>query len=190
MNLIKGKHSVVIIESNFVEKVFLSRELYSNFLRELNSLIVLQKYDFVPRLINYDNEKLSIRMEKIQGISLKQIINFYNCNQVSKDYISEIFKQVFEICQILDNEKIYKDEWNRPFKHVIIIDKKVKVIDFDRAVFFSNKKNFTQFASFVFNFWRVKGELGGKLEDFVDFCSKYQQGIIDWIYLEKYLLLR
>ncbi|MCX7972841.1 MAG: hypothetical protein N2657_06515 [bacterium] len=168
---LKGKHSVVIVGEEFVEKR-IKKEFYSNFLREKLALQRLKKYDFVPKLISYDEKNLSIKMEKVQGINLLTIIKLYKNNRLGKELILYIFKNLFKICFFLDVEGVYKDEWNRPFKHIIITEKNIKVIDFDRSLFNTSRKNVLQFLSFVFGFWNFFGQKGN-FRHLYDFCVFY-----------------
>ncbi|MCX7758007.1 MAG: hypothetical protein N2169_00100 [bacterium] len=183
----KGKHSIVIISNSYAEKK-IKKEFYSNFLREEIALRKLQNYHFVPKLLGSDHNFLTIKMEKIEGVNLLTIIKLYKKNRLSKEFILSIFKIIFKICFIMDLEKIYKDEWNRPFKHIIFTRESIKIIDFDRSVFNTNKKNTLQFISFIFGFWKFfnKGEFFTCLYEFSIFyekqIEKYQSFFIDLPY--------
>lgn len=173
---IKGKHSIVIHGKKWVKKIFANRGLQANFLKEVKALNVLKKYKFVPKIISYDEKKLVIKMEKIEGENFQNILKKIEKlpQRIKEKIIWEIFEIIFRICFILDLEGIYKDEWNRPFKHIVFTKDYVKIIDFDRTVFFSNKSNLTQFVSFVINFF------GGFKDDeekkvFIEFCKFYKE---------------
>ncbi|MFN4219707.1 MAG: hypothetical protein ACK4GJ_02150 [bacterium] len=152
-----GRHSKVIHYRNSVKKIFLSSQFHSNFIKEVRALKKLQKYDFVPKLIKYDEKELSVEMEKVEGMDLYSFLREFNklSSESKTTKIWKTFQIILRICFILDLEGIYKDEWNRPFKHVIFTDKCVKIIDFDRSLFYSSKRNLTQFLSFVLNFFNL-----------------------------------
>lgn len=163
----KGRHSEVVIYSDFVIKKF-KAYLYSNFLKEKTALNKLKKYNFVPQIIESIEKELIIKMEKVEGIELRKIIK----NSNDKKFLLNIFKIIFKICFILDIEGIYKDEWNRPFKHVIINNKTIKIIDFDRCLICSEKKNLPQFLSFVFNFFNLYKDYKQTLIEYIQFLEK------------------
>ncbi|MFN4246040.1 MAG: hypothetical protein ACK4F9_07875, partial [Brevinematia bacterium] len=164
--------SKVIHYRNSVKKIFLKPEFYSNFIREVRALRKLQKYDFIPKLMNYNEKELSIEMERVEGMDLYTFLREFNKSSSLKEIkIWKIFQIIFRICFILDLEGVYKDEWNRPFKHVIFTDKGVKIIDFDRAVFYSSKRNLTQFMSFVFNFCNLSKDM--KMKELAKAFSKF-----------------
>ncbi len=163
----KGRHSEVVIYSDFVIKKF-KAYLYSNFLKEKTALNKLKKYNFVPQIIESIEKELIIKMEKVEGIELRIIIK----NSNDTKFLLNIFKIIFKICFILDIEGIYKDEWNRPFKHVIINDKTIKIIDFDRCLICSEKKNLPQFLSFVFNFFNLYKDYKQTLIEYIQFLEK------------------
>lgn len=163
----KGRHSEVVIYSDFVIKKF-KAYLYSNFLKEKTALNKLKKYNFVPQIIESIEKELIIKMEKVEGIELRIIIK----NSNDKKFLLNIFKIIFKICFILDIEGIYKDEWNRPFKHVIINNKTIKIIDFDRCLICSEKKNLPQFLSFVFNFFNLYKDYKQTLIEYIQFLEK------------------
>lgn len=163
----KGRHSEVVIYSDFVIKKF-KAYLYSNFLKEKTALNKLKKYNFVPQIIESIEKELIIKMEKVEGIELRIIIK----NSNDTKFLLNIFKIIFKICFILDIEGIYKDEWNRPFKHVIINNKTIKIIDFDRCLICSEKKNLPQFLSFVFNFFNLYKDYKQTLIEYIQFLEK------------------
>lgn len=173
----KGKHSISsFIQSDsyflniysffkvddnkkLIKKQFISYELRANFYKEIFSLQKLAKYPFVPKLFYYDLDKLYFIMEYIDGINLKnllKIVNYVSNDKLKKKLLINIYKVLIKICIILDIEGIFKDEWNRPFKHVIFKIRENKIcsiyiIDFDRANFNNGLKNLPQFLTFAFN---------------------------------------
>ncbi len=153
-NLLENKNNVKLIK-----KQFISYDLRANFYKEIFSLQKLNKYPFVPKLIYYDLSNLYFIMEYINGVNLKNLLKIFgilNDYKIKKKILNKIYKILIKVCIILDLEGIFKDEWNRPFKHVIFKIKENKIlgvyiIDFDRANFNKDLKNLPQFLTFVFN---------------------------------------
>ncbi len=172
----RGKHSVLyfVNSNNFftgfyaflenknnmklIKKQFISHDLRANFYKEIFSLQKLNKYSFVPKLIYYDLSNLYFIMEYIDGINLKNLLKIFdilNDDKIKKKMLNRIYKILVKVCIILDLEGIFKDEWNRPFKHVIFKIEENKIlgiyiIDFDRANFNKDLKNLPQFLTFAF----------------------------------------
>jgi predicted Ser/Thr protein kinase len=177
--MLKGKHSRVYfidlknyenffncnnfferkISQKLIKKQFLTKDLKSNFYKEVISLYKLSKYLFIPKIIYYNPEKLFIIMEYIEGINLKNFIDYlqsFRNKLIVKKILIKTYKILIKICIILDLEGIFKDEWNRPFKHVILKMNNnqilgIYIIDFDRANFNKELRNLPQFLTFVFN---------------------------------------
>jgi predicted Ser/Thr protein kinase len=176
--MLKGKHSRVYfidlknyenffncnnfferkISQKLIKKQFLTKDLKSNFYKEVISLYKLSKYLFIPKIIYYNPEKLFIIMEYIEGINLKNFIDYlqsFRNKLIVKKILIKTYKILIKICIILDLEGIFKDEWNRPFKHVILKMNNnqilgIYIIDFDRANFNKELRNLPQFLTFVF----------------------------------------
>ncbi|MGC8734487.1 MAG: hypothetical protein ACP5RD_05560 [bacterium] len=153
-----------LLSRKFIKKQFLSKDLRANFYKEIFALQKLSKYSFIPKLIYYNLDELYVIMEYIEGISLKEFFKKINSvnkdkNSVNKDkkkVLIRIYKILMKICILLDIEGVFKDEWLRPFKHVILNLKNdqvlgIYIIDFDRSNFNKELKNFPQFINFVFN---------------------------------------
>jgi len=150
-----GKHSKVLVFEDRVRKIY-KKVFFSNFIKELEALKKLKNFSFIPRIFSYNEKELYIEIERVEGISFISLLKKYRKNLLSKEIILKIFKLLFKICFLMDIEGVYKDEWNRPFKHVIFYDRGVKIIDFDRSSFYSQKMNISQFLSFCFNFFNVE----------------------------------
>lgn len=156
--MLRGKHSIIYFEpNNLIKKQFLSKDLRSNFYKEIIALQKLSKYSFVPKLIYYDFNEIYIIMEYVYGISLKEFLKKINLvNKSKKKILIKIYKILMKICILLDIEGVFKDEWLRPFKHVILNLRcnqllGIYIIDFDRSSFNKELKNFPQFLNFIFN---------------------------------------
>ena len=177
--MLKGKHSRVYfidlknyenffncnnfferkIPQKLIKKQFLTKDLKSNFYKEVIALSKLSKYSFIPKIIYYNPEKLFIIMEYIEGINLKNFIDYlqsFRNKLIVKKILIKTYKILIKICIILDIEGIFKDEWNRPFKHVILKMNNnqilgIYIIDFDRANFNKELGNLPQFLTFAFS---------------------------------------
>jgi len=71
---------------------------------------------------------------------------------ISSKNIKSICKKVFEQCFQLDLLHVNKQEMTRPYKHVIVKDKRIALIDFERARKVEEAHNVTQFCQFVGNY--------------------------------------
>jgi len=177
--MLKGKHSRVYfidlknyenffncnnsfkkkLPQKLIKKQFLTKDLKSNFYKEVIALSKLSKYSFIPKIIYHNPEKLCIIMEYIEGINLKNFIDYlqsFRNKLIVKKILVKTYKILIKICIILDLEGIFKDEWNRPFKHVILKMNNnqilgIYIIDFDRANFNKELRNLPQFLTFAFN---------------------------------------
>ena len=63
--------------------------------------------------------------------------------------IQLILKQILKQCYELDKLKINKKELTNPYKHILIKNKKSKMIDFERCYETDNPKNVTQFCEYL-----------------------------------------
>ncbi|MEN3015012.1 MAG: hypothetical protein ABDH21_03005 [bacterium] len=156
-------------------------EFYPNFLKELRALKQLYSYNFIPKLLGYQEKDLSITIQRACGRNLSSILKESHTNQL---LIEEIFKTILKICIVLDIEGIYKDEWNRPYKHVFVNQhtQEIKIIDFDRSLFFSNRKNTLQFLSFIFNYYGMHKELFSVMCEISRLLESQIMEYINWDY--------
>ena len=99
----------------------------------------LNKYKIGPKL--YFSENNYLIEEYIEG---KRIIDYLKNSKNPIRIILEVLRQ----CRIMDKLKIDKKEMTNPYKH-IIINKKVVMIDFERARFSLKPSNVTAFFSFL-----------------------------------------
>ena len=103
-------------------------------------LIYLSSLDFVPKLIDADKEKLVYYF--IDGIIISE---YLKKTKNPKPILKQILKQCYE----LDKLKINKKELTNPYKHILIKNKKAKMIDFERCHKVKSPKNVTQFAEYL-----------------------------------------
>ena len=137
----RGRHSEVYLIGRYAIKVFKRQYLY-NFKKEVKFLQLLQPFNFVPRLYAIDESELKIAMERIDGINISKILK--NCSNVR-----EVVIKCLDICFLLDNLKIQKEEMSRPDKHILLKGHKVYFIDFERSRFSSKPSNVTQFIVYL-----------------------------------------
>lgn len=142
----EGWHSYVYLtDRNTIIKRF-KEGLIKNYEKEKLFLNKLQRFGFVPKIISYDDNKLEIEMEYIDGM---YFIDFLLMKD--KEEIRNILKKIIKICYILDRLRIEKEEFTRPYKHIIIKDGKIYLIDWERARIKERPSNLTQFMSFMIN---------------------------------------
>ncbi|MAG52486.1 MAG: hypothetical protein CMH62_00815 [Nanoarchaeota archaeon] len=134
----KGKRSKVYTALYKNKKVIVK---YSNrSLIEAKWLKKLKKLKFIPKLISSD--KNTLVMEFIEG---KTINDYIKKTKNPKLILKQILKQCYE----LDKLEINKLELTNPYKHILIKNKKAKMIDFERCYKTENPKNVTQFTEFL-----------------------------------------
>ncbi|ADB57993.1 hypothetical protein [Archaeoglobus profundus] len=138
----KGKHSEVYVRNSKAVKVF-KPEFKYNFWKEVRYLTVLQKRGFVPEIYDFDPNELTIEMEFIDGIMIKDFVKERDFEEVV-----DVLKKCLDICFYLDRMRIQKEEMNHPQKHIIIGDR-VVFIDFERAYDSPNPSNVTQFLEYI-----------------------------------------
>ena len=143
MLILRGKHSTVYVQNGKALKVFKPGFRY-NFWKEVRYLTVLQSQRFVPRLFNFNPFELSIEMEFIDGIFIRDYIK-----KAEGEEIREILQKCLDICYRLDRMRIQKEEMNHPGKHILIKDGEVYFIDFERSFDTANPSNVTQFVTYI-----------------------------------------
>ncbi len=143
MLTLKGKHSTVYVENGRAIKVFKPQFKY-NFWKEVRYLTVLQSQKFVPKLFSFNPSELSIEMEFIDGVFIRDFIR-----ESDSEEIRTILDRCLDICYRLDRMRIQKEEMNHPGKHIIIRNGEVYFIDFERAYDTPNPSNVTQFVTFL-----------------------------------------
>jgi len=110
--------------------------------REAKFLKLLNKHKIGPKLIFAKGDYFIA--EFIKG---KLIKDFKKTKKILKNVINQ--------CHILDKLKINKEEMHNPYKH-IIINKKIVMIDFERAHYNPKVKNVTQFCQYIMHHAAVK----------------------------------
>tara|TARA_Y100000310_G_scaffold340066_1_gene434657 strand:- start:8103 stop:8693 length:591 start_codon:yes stop_codon:yes gene_type:complete len=141
--LAKGKRSMVYLGEYKNKKVCIKEyKSGSNRLKiEADFLKLLNKYKIGPKFIYYDEVLV------FEFIKCERIIDWIKENSKSK--IRKILIKILNQCRILDKLKIDKKELTNPYKHILVKDNNVVMIDFERCRFVKNPKNVTQFCQFL-----------------------------------------
>ncbi len=157
----KGKRSLIYKEDNVIIKI--EREDSKAVNRIQNEALWLKKlnnYNIGPKFIKLENNKLY--MEYIQGI----LILDYTKDITKKEKIM-LLTDLLNQCRILDTLKVDKLEMHHPIKHVIIRNKKVILIDYERCKFTEKPKNVTQVCQFIARYYH--------LPEILEIAKKYKE---------------
>lgn len=111
---------------------------------EARWLKVLNKKGIGPDFLFF--EKDYFVYEYVDGTFIPEFLE-----KAEKKEIKNVLKEIFNQCYILDNMSINKEEMHNPFKHIIINENKVTMLDFERTHFTQSPKNVTQFTQYVSN---------------------------------------
>ncbi len=128
----------------FAVKVPAKEELIPSFKKEALILKFLNEKGifFVPKLI-YIGEDFFV-YEFIEGITFKQFLKTSN-NKDSKIILRKLL--IYSYC--LDKLGVFKDEFQRPFTNVLVNNRKVFLLDFERGALNKFWKNVPQFLQFL-----------------------------------------
>jgi len=96
--------------------------------------------------------------------------------KAKKSDIKKVFSEILRKCHVLDKLKLNKEEMHHPVKHVII-GKKVKMIDFERAHKAKSPKNVTQFLQFMRSNMKLLNQKGFNLtkDKILEVSRKYKK---------------
>ena len=133
--LAKGKRSRVYTGVLKGRKIIVKKSKRAKI--EAKWLKILNKYKIGPKFISVGRDELIY--EFVEG---ERILDF-------KGDIKKVIKKVLDKCRKLDKLKINKKEMANPYKHILIKNGKVKMIDFERCYKSDKPKNVTQFCQFV-----------------------------------------
>jgi HemK-related putative methylase len=109
--------------------------------READMIKLVNKYGIAPELI-YKGKNYFI-YGFAPGLFVIDFLKHSN-----KTETINVFLEVFSQCRTLDKLNITKEEMTNPYKHVIV-DKKVVLVDFERAHVDDYPQNVTQFCQYV-----------------------------------------
>lgn len=108
---------------------------------EADWLKVLNKYKIGPKLIKKDSGWFICSY--VKG---KRVLDYIE--KCSSEKAVKVLAAVLLQCRTLDKLKVSKEEMHNPYKH-IIVNRSVKMIDFERCHYSSKPKNVTQFLQFI-----------------------------------------
>ncbi len=171
----KGWHSTIYLTDRGTIIKRFKKGMERNFEKELNVLKKLSSYDFVPKVISYNKDRLEIEMEYIKGKNLREILRY----EKNRDRILKILREIFEKCYILDKLGIQKEEMNFPEKHIIISNDKIYFIDFERAIEKKRPSNVTQFVEYLYRRRDLLEKIGIEIKDrehIIGYLKKYKGG--------------
>ena len=132
----KGKRSSVYIGNYRKKKIIVKKSKRAKI--EAKWIKLLNKHKIGPKFIFLGKNYLIY--EFVKG---ERILDY-------KGNIKIVVKEVLEQCRKMDELGINKKEMQNPYKH-ILIDKDVKMIDFERCYYSKKVKNVTQFCQFIRN---------------------------------------
>ena len=109
-------------------------------------LKILNKYNIGPKFIKL--EKDTLYMEFIDAVPLVE----YQCDNKE---LKQLLKDLLEQCYTLDLLKVNKLEMHHPLKHVLVRNKKIILIDFERCKLTEKPKNITQVCQFIARYYKI-----------------------------------
>lgn len=152
----RGHRSIVYIGKYKGKEVAIkvgSEKVISN---EVKWLKILKKYRIGPKLFFSDKEFFVY--EFVDGIRFVDYIK-----KASKKDVKKAVKNILRKMRLMDKLKIEKKEMHHPIKHILIRNKEVKMIDFERCRKTDKPKNVTQFCQFLMNVGFIERKNGIKI---------------------------
>ncbi|MFC1728595.1 HemK2/MTQ2 family protein methyltransferase [Nanoarchaeota archaeon] len=113
--------------------------------RESKWLKILNKKGIGPKLISSGDNYFIY--EYVSGIFIKEYLE-------TKKNVNPVLVKILKKCFILDNLGINKEEMTNPYKH-IIINKKITLLDFERASYTEKPQNVTQFCQYILKYTKL-----------------------------------
>lgn len=109
---------------------------------EARWLKLLNKRNIGPRLVMANKDFLAYRF--VEGDFIADFIE-----SSTKKKIKNVLREIFRQCHEMDAMGIDKEEMHRPYKHILIKNNKVTLLDFERTRKSKKPKNVTQFLQFI-----------------------------------------
>jgi len=130
----------------YAVKVPLESKLIPSIKKEASILKFLneKKISFVSRVV-YIGEDFFV-YEFIEGIVFKKLLN--SLSKESKD-LKFILRKLLISAYCLDKLGVFKDEFQRPFTNVLVQNKRIYLIDFERGALNKFWKNVPQLIQFL-----------------------------------------
>jgi putative serine/threonine protein kinase len=140
----KGKRSFVCTAYYKNKKVAIKieRNVKGRIKNEVKFLKILNKYEIGPKLI-FSGENYFV-YKFVEGLPFIEWMK-----DKSKKMILDVVEKVMFKCRTLDKLGINKKEFHHPVKHILVKNKKLKMIDFERCYYTKKPKNLTQFCQFL-----------------------------------------
>jgi len=147
MKLVKkiyeGWHGeIYLTDRNTVIKKF-KKGLEKNYEKEKEILLELKDYDFVPKIISWNDEEKWIEMEYIEG----KLFRYWDKEELLKN-----LEKILDICYLLDKKGIKKEEFHRPFKHIALVGDRIVLFDWERAKKTNKSNNLNQFIQYLIDY--------------------------------------
>lgn len=137
--IIKGKYKKKSVCIKIKKE---NSDAFGTIRNEAKFLKILNDYNIGPKLIMHDEDYLMYIF--VEGIFIEDILKDY-----SKKNIISVLTNVFEQMYKMDQLNINKFEMHHPYKHILIKNKGIILIDFERARYTQDPKNVTQFCDFI-----------------------------------------
>lgn len=112
-------------------------EAINSIKNEYDILKKLEKYDYFPKSILYNENLRFLVREFVKGKTIDTSLD------------KKLFIKALMLSRVLDLEKINQQELNNPYKHIFFYKNKVMMIDFEKAKITVNPKNVTQFTQYL-----------------------------------------
>ncbi len=141
--------------------------------REAKMISKLNKYKIAPKIL-FSGHNYFV-YEFIDG---KLIIDYLEHS--SKAETKKLFLEILRQCRVLDKIHITKEEMTNPYKHVLV-NKKVVLVDFERAHYDIFPPNVTQFCQYIM---KNKGILKNKNKEFnkeklIELTKRYKSNQVE-----------
>jgi len=143
--LIKGHRGIVFTGIYKNKKVAIKSQVLNlrttTIDREAKLIVKLNKSKIAPKIL-FSGHNYFV-YEFVEG---ELVIDYLK--HASKKMVKKLFLEVLRQCRVLDKMHITKEEMTNPYKH-IIVNKRVVLIDFERAHYDSFPQNVTQFCQYI-----------------------------------------
>ena len=115
-------------------------------------LQLLNRHSIGPQFLGVT--ETGVLMEYVDGVPILD----YATTASREDLIHVLVDLLYQ-CRTLDQLGVTKEEMHRPLKHVLVRDRKVVMIDFERCRRMEKPKNVTQVCQFISKYWDFPGIL-------------------------------
>lgn len=176
MKINEGWHSEIFLTNKGTIIKKFKENLRKNYEKEKYFLLKLSNYNFIPRIISWNDNELWIEIEYINCKKFEDIIK-------EKSLSKETVEKILDICYILDKLGIEKEEMNRPYKHIFVCENRIILIDWERAREKKSTSNLTQFIQFL-----IKEKYIERNEILINLLKEYKRSKENYNKLKEYIL--